>query len=255
MRFENAFEVQAPIDEVYETLLDVERVAPCLPGAQVLERTNDDAYKVAIKVKVGPIQMTYRGEVEIVERDAEARRAVMRARAREARGQGTAEATVEMRLEERDGTTHGTIAADVQLSGRAAAMGQGVIQDVSAKLVEQFSRNLQTMLASPREPAAAVAGEQPSPPPGPHAVPPPPPSGPAAAPSSGPQSVPGPGPHAPPPPPHAAAPPPPQPEESALSAVDLAGAVIAGRLKEPKNVAGLLGVVALIAYLLGRRRR
>ena len=69
MKFENAFVVQAPIDEVYAALLDVERVAPCVPGAEVLEQTGDDAYKVAIKVKVGPMSMTYKGDVEIVERD------------------------------------------------------------------------------------------------------------------------------------------------------------------------------------------
>ena len=98
MKFENTFDVKAPIDEVYEAMLDVERVAPCVPGAQVLEQASDDSYKVSIKVKLGPIQMTYRGDVEIVERDEAGHRAVMRARAREARGQGTADATVEMTL-------------------------------------------------------------------------------------------------------------------------------------------------------------
>ena len=73
MKFENAFVVQAPIDEVHAALLDVERVAPCMPGAEVLEKTGDDAYKVAIKVKVGPMSMTYKGDVQIVERDDAAR--------------------------------------------------------------------------------------------------------------------------------------------------------------------------------------
>ena len=73
MKFENAFVVQAPIDEVWSTLLDVERVAPCMPGAKVLERDGEDAYKVGIKVKVGPMSMTYRAEVEIAERDDAAR--------------------------------------------------------------------------------------------------------------------------------------------------------------------------------------
>src|SRR4051794_35949585 len=147
MKFENTFAVDAPIDEVYATLLDVERVAPCVPGAEVLEKTGDNAYQVAIKVRVGPISMTYRGNVEIVERDDANHRAVMRARARETRGQGTADARVDLSLVQEGPTTNGTMVADVQLAGRAAAMGRGVIQDVSAKLVSTFAQNLETMLS------------------------------------------------------------------------------------------------------------
>src|SRR3954469_11984267 len=146
MKFENTFAVDAPIDEVYATLLDVERVAPCVPGAEVLEKTGDNAYQVAIKVRVGPISMTYRGNVEIVERDDENHRAVMRARARETRGQGTADARVDLSLVQEGPTTKGTMVADVQLAGRAAAMGRGVIQDVSAKIVTTFSQTLEQML-------------------------------------------------------------------------------------------------------------
>jgi carbon monoxide dehydrogenase subunit G len=163
MQFVNEFDVEAPVDEVWEALLDVERVAPCVPGAEVMEKTDDDAYKVAIKVRVGPISMTYRGQVQIVEQDAERRHAVMNARAREARGQGTADADVAMDLEQRDGLTHGTITADVQLSGRAAAMGRGVIQDVSGKLVETFAGNLAEMLQPAPAEAAASAAEAPRP--------------------------------------------------------------------------------------------
>src|SRR5918912_951914 len=147
MKFENTFEVEAPIDEVYATLLDVERVAPCVPGAEVIEKSGDDAYTVAIKVRVGPISMTYRGNVEIVERDEANHRAVMRARARETRGQGTADARVDLSLDQQGETTNGTMVADVQLAGRAAAMGRGVIQDVSAKIVSTFAQNLETMLS------------------------------------------------------------------------------------------------------------
>ena len=111
MQFENTFDVEAPVDEVYAALLDVERVAPCVPGAEVLEQTGEDAYKVAIKVKVGPMSMQYKGDVEIVERDPSAHRAVMRAKTREARGQGTANADVVMHLaSEGADRTHGTIA-------------------------------------------------------------------------------------------------------------------------------------------------
>jgi len=76
MKFENGFEVDAPVDEVWKAVLDIERVAPNVPGAQVIERTGDDSYKVGIKVKIGPISMTYRGDLEIVEHDDSAHRAV-----------------------------------------------------------------------------------------------------------------------------------------------------------------------------------
>lgn len=153
MEFDDGFTVQAPIEDVWSALLDVERVAPCMPGAQVLDRLGDDAYAVAVTVKVGPITMRYRGELQIVERDAGEHRAVMRARAREARGQGTAAATIETRLTSADGATEGTIHTDLQMSGRAAAMGRGVIQDVAARLTRTFSDNLAAMLTSEPEPA------------------------------------------------------------------------------------------------------
>ena len=124
MRFENAFTVEAPVDEVWRTLLDVERVAPCMPGAEVTERVGDDAYKVSVKVKVGPMSMTYRGEVQIVDRDQQERRATMHVKAKEARGQGTADAHVQMRLAEEPSGTHAAIVTEVQMSGRIAAMGQ-----------------------------------------------------------------------------------------------------------------------------------
>ncbi|CAN5606320.1 SRPBCC family protein [soil metagenome] len=163
MKFENDFDVEAPIEEVFKALLDVERVAPCVPGAEVVEHTDEDVYKVAIKVKVGPMSMKYGGEVKIVESDPEQHRAVMRTRAKEARGQGTADAKVEMHLEGDESRTHGHISTDVKLSGRAAAMGGSVIQDVSARIVDTFAENLAAMLsegksAAVETPAAPAAG-------------------------------------------------------------------------------------------------
>jgi uncharacterized protein len=219
MRFENEFDVDAPIESVWDAVLDVERVAPTVPGAQVLEQTGDDAYKVAIKVRVGPMSMTYRGQVEIAERDDESHRAVMKARAKEARGQGTADADVTMQLRGENGRTSATVTTEVELSGKAAQMGQGVLQDVAGRLVETFARNLAVMLeggeAAPAEPEAAPAAEAGAP-----AVPPPRPA--------------------------------PEPQE-ALDLGSLGGAVIAERLQDPRRLAGLLGLVALIAFLLGRR--
>jgi uncharacterized protein len=234
MRFENKFDVDAPIESVWDALLDVERVAPTVPGAQVLEQTGDDAYKVAIKVKVGPMSMTYRGEVEIAERDEEAHRAVMKARAKEARGQGTADADVTMQLHGENGRTSATVTTEVELSGKAATMGQGVLQDVAGRLVQTFAKNLAAMLegAEPAEAdATAPAAEATAP------------AAEAAAPAST-----GPAAEAPPPPPRSA------PErEDALDLGSLGGAMIADRFQDPRRLAGLIGLVALIAFMLGRR--
>jgi uncharacterized protein len=217
MRFENNFDVAAPLESVWDAVLDVERVAPTVPGAQVLERTGENAYKVSIKVKVGPMSMTYRGDVEIVERDDEAHRAVMKARAKESRGQGTADADVTMALHGEDGRTSATVTTEVEMSGKAASMGQGVLQDVAGRLVETFAQNLASMLEgkppTAAEPAPArPAREEPATPPGP------------------------------------------SPErEEALDLGSLGGAIIADRLKDPRRLAALVALVAFIAYLLGRR--
>jgi len=281
MKFENTFEVEAPIDEVYATLLDVERVAPCVPGAEVIEKSGDDAYTIAIKVRVGPISMTYRGNVEIVERDDANHRAVMHARARETRGQGTADARVNLSLVEDGSTTKGTMVADVQLAGRAAAMGRGVIQDVSAKIVSTFSSNLEAMLggegAAAEEPAAAAAPAPAAAPlaadapavesatggdaadaaaatgaeagGGPEAAPAttPPPPGTAAAPPTPPT------PPIPPTPPRAPAQAP--AEDASLPVGQIVGAVLLGRLKDPKVLGGIGLLVAVLAAVKLRRNR
>jgi uncharacterized protein len=252
MDFTNTFDVKAPIDEVYATLLDVERVAPCVPGAQVIERTGDDAYKVGIKVRVGPISMTYRGDVEVVEKDPAGHQATMQVKARETRGQGTADAKVQMQLSANGETTHGEMTTHVQLSGRAAAMGRGVIEDVSAKLVETFAENLATMLsAPPPEPVTADTVEQPTverPKIG-AAAPAAEPAGSAGATATA---------TAPPTAAERPAPPPVEPpapaQEASLPVLSLAGAVVAGRLRDPRVLAGTLAVVAVVAFRLGRRR-
>ena len=220
MQFESTFDVDAPLDRVWDTVLDVERVAPTVPGAQVLERTGEDAYRVAIKVKVGPMSMTYQGNVEITERDETAHRAVMKARAKESRGQGTADADVTMSLSGSNGSTSATVITDVKLTGKVASMGAGVLQDVSGRLVDTFAKNLAAMLESEQPAPAAEAG-----------------SAPAAAAEP------------------AAAPPPPPQHEDALDIGQLGGAVIAQRLKDPKVAAPTAGIVFLILFLLWRRLR
>jgi carbon monoxide dehydrogenase subunit G len=168
MEFENTFVVDAPVEEVWDLLLDVERVAPCMPGAQVLEQTADDAYKVAVKVKLGPMTMNYKGDVEIVDKDAGAHSATMRAKAKEARGQGTASANIRMALEPHDGRTQASILTEMQMSGKAAAMGQGVIKDVAATLTDTFAHNLAALVEGAGQPtleAEAVPPRAEQPPP------------------------------------------------------------------------------------------
>jgi carbon monoxide dehydrogenase subunit G len=167
MRFENRFAVDAPLERVWAAVLDVEGVAPMVPGAQVLEQIGADAYKVAIKVRLGPMSMTYRGEIEVTERDDAAHRAVMRARATEARGEGTADAEVTMALRDEDGRCAATLLTEVSVSGKAASMGQGVLQDVAGRLVDAFAGNLAGQLqdgAGPPSPSTeSPASSTPSP--------------------------------------------------------------------------------------------
>ncbi len=233
MLFDNSFRLEAPIDEVWRTLLDVERVAPCMPGAQVLERKGEDSYTVAVRVKLGPMSMQYRGDVEIVEQDAQRRRAVMKANAKEARGQGTAAAQIEMSLSREGEITVCEMHTDVKLSGRAAAMGQGVIRDVSAQLVSEFAENLATMV-SPGSEAAAPAGGGVRPTASTIAKP-------AAGAERGTRAT-APGPRQPRPP---------RDEGTSLQAGALIARVVAGRLQNPRTLALTAAVYALIFLALG----
>jgi carbon monoxide dehydrogenase subunit G len=227
---------------VYTALLDLERVAPAMPGAQVLEKLGDERYKVAIKVKLGPVSMTYRGEVAVVERDPEAHTAKLDVKAKEARGQGTATATVDMALAEEGGQTAGTMKAHVQLSGKAAAMGRGVIQDVSSRLVQQFADNLEGIVAGP-EPAAADEASAPD---EPAQAGEPAEAAPDAAPAGG-------KPEAEARAPAAAGPAPSASGDDALPVGPLVAGMVADRLRDPKVLAAVLGGAVALGYALGRR--
>jgi carbon monoxide dehydrogenase subunit G len=147
MNFDNSFTVAVPPADVWRVLMDFERVAPCMPGAELTEKAGDNVFKVQVRVKVGPMSMTYRGRAEIIDRDDAAMTAKMRVEAREARGQGSANAVVQMKVGEEGAGTRATMATELRLSGRAAAMGRGVITDVSNALVSEFADNLARMLS------------------------------------------------------------------------------------------------------------
>ncbi len=169
MELVNDFTVKAPIDEAYATLTDVERIAPCLPGAQLTE-VEGDTYRGLVKVKVGPITAQFKGQASFVERDAEQHRAVLKAEGRDTGGKGNASALITAQLEEVDTEmTKVTVSTDLTITGKVAQFGRGALADVSEKLLRQFVSNLETTVltngdaASPAPaetaPAAAVAAD------------------------------------------------------------------------------------------------
>ena len=147
MDLDSSFKVTAPVDEVWKTVMDVERVATAVPGAQLTEKLSDTSYQGVVKVKVGPLSMQYRGQIELISRDDVTHTAVFKGKGQEKAGQGTADGTATVSLTEQDGVTTGTVHGDISLSGKAAAMGKGVINSVAQQIMGIFANNLQTMLA------------------------------------------------------------------------------------------------------------
>ena len=139
MKLENEFTVPASIDDAWAVLLDIPRVAPCLPGATVEPGGDDGTYNGTMKVKIGPISASYKGTVKIEDADESAHRVAMRAQAKDARGQGTAAATITSTMEETPDGTKVHVETDMRITGAAAQFGRGVMQDVSAKMMKRFA--------------------------------------------------------------------------------------------------------------------
>ena len=143
MRIHNEITLQAPADELFEFLSDVERVGPCLPGATIEGRDGED-YAGRMKVKVGPINATYQGKLRFLELDKDARRAVMRARAEEVNGQGNAEASITTEVEDADGGNSVIrMDTDLQIRGKVAQFGRGAMEKISQRMFEQFAGNIE----------------------------------------------------------------------------------------------------------------
>jgi uncharacterized protein len=155
MELVNEFRVPVPVELAWDVLTDVERIAPCLPGAQLLGVEGDE-YRGAVKVKVGPITAAYRGTVVFVKKDQAARRAVMKAVGRETRGQGNAAAMVTAELKEDGDSTAVVVSTDLTISGKAAQFGRGVLADVAAKLLQQFAANLEADVLATNAPASTT---------------------------------------------------------------------------------------------------
>jgi uncharacterized protein len=248
VNFENSFSVPGSPSDVWAAMMDFERVAPCMPGAEVTERTGENTYKVQVRVKLGPMAMTYRGDAEVTDRDEGARTAAMRVQARETRGQGSANATIQIKVGEEGAGTRATMATELKLSGRAAAMGRGVITDVSQALVSEFADNLSQMLSEGQQDGAsgpvAAPGSEPRP-----SEPSPSPVAALETPPAAPPPAPAPS-QAEPPPPQSA---PPPPSKDALDAAQLARSVFLSRLREPRTVLSASALVALASLALGFR--
>jgi uncharacterized protein len=223
MEFTNEFRVPSDIETTFATLTDLERVAPCLPGA-TLEEVDGDTYSGRVKVKVGPVQVVYKGTARLAEADAEAKRGRIEAKGKETRGTGTASADVVATLAEDGDGTRVSVVTDLTITGKPAQFGRGVLAEVGTKIIDTFADRLRDMLeageAPEEEEAAAPAAEAP----GPEAVA----TGAAAAAPSGPRRI----------------EPTPGREEDVLDLMEVAGAATAKRLIP--LVAAILAIIGVV---------
>jgi carbon monoxide dehydrogenase subunit G len=281
MKLEQSFEVTAPIDRVWRALIDVEQVAPCLPGAAITGRNEDGSYGGTFTIKIGPTTASYTGKLEMESTDEQTHTATMSAQGSDRRGQGGASAKILSRLESvGDGVTRVEVDTDYHITGRLARFGRGgMIEDISERLLKEFASRLAQSLeggadTQPTVEIAAVEGgaaEAAAPAPAAEAVAPEPaveseapaPAAEAVAPEPAadpappmPVATPEPAEPPSPPPPVAAAPPPPPPPPDSndpLNANALVGSMVADRVKA--NPWPLIGGAVVVLLLVRRRRR
>lgn len=157
MKLEHSFTVPTDLDTVWEAVLDPERVAPCMPGASLSE-VDGDTFKGSVKVKLGPISLLYKGSGEFLTKDADTRTVVIKASGKDARGNGTAAATVTVTLTAKGDATDGAVVTDLSITGKPAQFGRGLISEVGGKILDSFA----TCLASKLAPTASKAEEAPA---------------------------------------------------------------------------------------------
>lgn len=218
MELTNEFTVAVPIEHAWTVLTDVERIAPCMPGAQ-LQEVEGDEYRGVVKVKVGPITAQYKGAATFVEKDDAKRKVVLRAEGRDTRGQGNASATITATLTAAGEGTDVTVVTDLTVTGKVAQFGRGVLADVSAKLLNQFVECLHNdvLATDGAAPAGPVVEPQVTAAPDDAAV-------------EGPRRI----------------------EHKAAAPVDL---LDAGGLPVAKRVGPIVGVLVVVLWLLRRQRR
>ena len=164
MKLTNEFTVGADVDTVWRTLLDMEGVAGCLPGASIEATDEEGHYSGSMRLRIGPMTVAYQGTATLTEVDEAARRAVISLRAREAKGHGTALATITNVVEQIDGGTRVRAETDLRITGPQARFGRGVMEDVAGKMLGEFAGCLERRVAPPAESVAETAGgdEQPA---------------------------------------------------------------------------------------------
>lgn len=221
MKLEHAFTVPVPVDEAWRVLRDVQRIAPCMPGATV-DSVDGEEFSGRVKVKVGPITVTYRGEARFAEVDEQAHAATIEASGKEARGSGTARATVTARLSAEGEQTAVALTTDLTVTGKPAQFGRGVMADVGSKLIGEFAECLSAELGKKAAPPAPAAETAPAP------------AEPVAEVEEAEQAPPS----------------PPRPTAESIDLFDVAGAPVARRLLP---IAAALAVLAVIVWLIRRR--
>jgi uncharacterized protein len=164
MRLENSFEVPATPERAWDLLMDVPRVIPCMPGTELTETVDEATWKARMTMKLGPMSFAFATDVKREEADAAARRARLSARARELRGRGGGQATIESMLVPVDGGTRVQLVTELTLQGAVAQYGRGMVEDVSAQLIRRFAECLEGELSpGPEEPRDGLGAEPPPP--------------------------------------------------------------------------------------------
>ena len=158
MKLENSFTVPVPADVAWRVLLDVEQVAPCMPGATLTGRDGDN-FTGTVKVKVGPVSLTYGGSATFDSLDEASRTAVIEASGKETRGSGTAKAVITTTLTESNGSTRVDVETDLMITGKPAQFGRGVMTEISGRLIDQFAECLATTITADGAPPAEAATE------------------------------------------------------------------------------------------------
>ena len=231
MKLENEFSVNVPLERAWETLLDIETVAGFLPGAKIEPTDEEGVFKGAMKIRVGPMSISYQGTARLASVDEENRTVDLEVRAKEAKGQGTAAAVIHNQVVDEDGATRVIAVTDLQVTGRQAQFGRGIMQDVAGRMLTDFARRFEAYLLEGGENGAAAAAEAEAEPA-------------AAAADSG--DAPSAAPSRPTPPPPAPA------EEDALDLGSVVGQMPAVRYGVPAVV--LLAVLGIVFAVLRSRR-
>ena len=227
MKLENEFSVNVPLERAWETLLDIQTVAGFLPGAKIEPTDEEGVFKGAMKIRVGPMSISYQGTARLASVDEENRTVDLEVRAKEAKGQGTAAAVIHNQVVEEDGATRVIAVTDLQVTGRQAQFGRGIMQDVAGRMLTDFAQRFEAYLLEGGENGAAATAE----------------AEPEAAADSG--EAPTAAPSRPTPPPAAA-------EEDALDLGSVVGQMPAVRYGVPAVV--LLAVLGIVFGVLRSRR-